>query len=136
MSPRRRYGTPDPKPRKPKPVYTPVSSLEQRALMALGRVSFPPATVSKRFAREMQLAKELTEKQRKFLWRIVYHFRRQVHDADVLEEMQRLQEWANTREEAAAVNARPEPAVAPPRDEPTPEEDAALPSLFDDWESA
>lgn len=59
-------------------VYTPVSDMEQRALWALSRVRFPPATGSKRFAREMQGATELTDRQRWFIWRIVWHFRRQI----------------------------------------------------------
>ena len=65
------------------PVYTDISEIEARAVRALARVRFPPATGSKRFARDMQGVTQMSERQRWFLWRVVYRFRRQIPNAIV-----------------------------------------------------
>lgn len=69
----------------PPKVYTPVTEIEKRAIKAIctTRVRYPPATATKRFARDIQGATELTDAQRRYLWKIVYRFRRQIPNAIV-----------------------------------------------------
>ena len=68
-------------------------SLERRAMKALGpgRVTYLPASFNKRFARSMeQLAEQetytLTDRQRWLLWRMVFRYRRQIGDRELLAE--------------------------------------------------
>lgn len=123
-----------------KVVYTPATPMERRALQWLGTwVRFPPATASKRFAREMMGATELTDKQRAFLWRIVYRFRRQVHP-EIVAEAERFKAWADSYGRGAATDAQTNagiPTASPQRDvgfkpdtEGPPREDEASLPLF------
>lgn len=71
--------------------FTPVTDLDRAAIAAInpGRVTFPVASPQKRFARDAQAAKALTSKQRAFLWRIAWTYRRQISDESVLQEAAR-----------------------------------------------
>lgn len=73
---------------KPKP-KTPYTDRDRAALRALGGCCIMPGTASKRFARDMSpLADDqeaqLTEKQRAFLWKLVFTFRRQIADKSLV----------------------------------------------------
>ena len=131
-------------------VYTPVSDLERRALMALDRVKFPRGTGSKRFAREMQGAPKMTDGQRRFMWTICWHFRRQIGDEEVKAEGARWRKLpalgrtcSDAREAGqgrtpsrlpSALGPSPEPVPEAPRYEPTSDDIASVPSLFDGLE--
>lgn len=75
---------------------TPITPLEARALALLSpvNVSYPVGSPQKRFARDMQGATAMSEKQRAFLWRTAWSYRRQYVDAAVLAEAERLRPWA------------------------------------------
>ena len=68
-----------------------MSDLEQRAIHALACCTFVPGTATKRFARETYAwakenpAKDLSPRQRGYLFICVYHFRRQIPPAIVNE---------------------------------------------------
>ena len=85
---------------------TAATDLERRAISATASVTFPPASWSKRFCRDMRARMangaelELTEKQRAALWSTVHRFRRQIQDADVRAEAQRRHDAAPTPEVA------------------------------------
>lgn len=72
-------------------VYTDLTDLDRAAVVAIapGPVTFPVASPQKRFAREVQSAKQLTGSQRAFLWRLVWTYRRQISDELVLREAAR-----------------------------------------------
>lgn len=72
-------------------VYTDVTALDRAAIAAIvpGAVTYPRGSPQKRFARDVQAAKQLTEKQRGFLWRIAWTYRRQITDRVVLTEAAR-----------------------------------------------
>lgn len=61
---------------------TPCTPDDLRAIEAISpsRVTYCPGIGTKRFAREIQGAKELTQSQRDYVWQIVYRFRRQIAD--------------------------------------------------------
>lgn len=65
-------------------VRTPVTDIEARALSELQSVRFCPGTNPKRFARQMHRATQLTDGQRDYLWQIVYTFRRQIQDKELV----------------------------------------------------
>lgn len=75
---------------------TPITPIEARALALLSptRVSYPVGSPQKRFARDLQGATALSDKQRAFLWRTAWSYRRQYRDAAVLAEAERLRPWA------------------------------------------
>ncbi|HEX2868777.1 MAG TPA: hypothetical protein VHO03_17180 [Ignavibacteriales bacterium] len=67
---------------------TPMTAEEKRAAIALGRCRFLPASWNKRFAQDMSslacTGGEITEKQRTCLWKVVYRYRRQISDPEIL----------------------------------------------------
>lgn len=67
------------------PVYTPATPEELEAIKAIGGVTFCPGIPTKRFARQIQGSTELTDAQRKYLWGIVWRFRRQIADKGLVE---------------------------------------------------
>ena len=71
--------------------YTDCDAFDRKLLEALGKVRYPPATASKRFARQMEHAKRMTPSQRRFCYAIAHHFRRQIKAELVDEAMRRLQ---------------------------------------------
>lgn len=73
-------------------VYTPVTPLEARAVAAISPagVRYLPGTAAKRFARQIQGAAQLTDRQRAYLWTLVWKHRRQIGQADVVAEAKRL----------------------------------------------
>jgi hypothetical protein len=50
------------------------------AAISPGRVTYCPGIPTKRFARDIQTATTLTENQRRYVWQIVWRFRRQIPD--------------------------------------------------------
>lgn len=71
--------------------FTDVTDADRAAIAAIvpGRVTYPVASPQKRFARDVQSALKMTHKQRAFLWRIAWIYRRQIDDVVVLEEAAR-----------------------------------------------
>lgn len=71
---------------------TPCSADELAAIAAIspGRVTYIPGIPTKRFARQIQGATELTERQRIYLWGIVWKFRRQIGDQKLVRMAQQL----------------------------------------------
>jgi hypothetical protein len=65
-------------------VFTPATDLEKRAIKALASITFCPGIPTKRFARHIQGADQLTDSQREYLWGIIHKFRRQVADAELV----------------------------------------------------
>lgn len=62
-------------------VYRPMTELEEKRVVALGRCTLPHASMTKRFARQLsdQLAKkQITDKQASYLAVCCYRFRRQM----------------------------------------------------------
>lgn len=72
----------------PEHSYTDVTALDAAAIKAIvpGAVTYPVASPQKRFAHDVQSARKLTDKQRAFLWRIAWTYRRQILDESVLRE--------------------------------------------------
>lgn len=127
-------------PKKPALVFTAVTPMDRRAIDAItpGVVSYPVGSPQKRFAREVQGKQELTESQRKFLWRITWWYRRQITDTEVVEEAGRLREWAMARHPLEATLPAPQASQEPieaSTSEPTDDDLASLPGLFDDLET-
>lgn len=64
--------------------------LEKKALEALGNVSMRPASAGKRFRNDLvyhmrvQPEMKLTARQALYLWKLVYTYRRQISDPDLL----------------------------------------------------
>lgn len=56
---------------------TPISDLEQQAINLLHGVTFPVGSWDKRFFRSIASARELSEKERAQLWRLLIRYRRQ-----------------------------------------------------------
>lgn len=88
---------PPPPPQKAKPekkpvVRTPATELEKRAIAAIspGRVTYCPGIGTKRFSRDMQGRSELTDRQRLYIWKTVWGFRRQIGDAELVAEASRI----------------------------------------------
>lgn len=72
-----------------------MDEMDKRAACALGCCTFLPGVPAKRFAQEMaQKARHceptITEKQRAWLWKLVYTYRRQIRDAEVVERAARI----------------------------------------------
>ncbi|HEX2866526.1 MAG TPA: hypothetical protein VHO03_05770 [Ignavibacteriales bacterium] len=69
-------------------IKTPMTEEEKRAALTLSHCTFYPASWNKRFAHDMAFfAKEdrpITENQRFWLWKLVYRYRRQIKDLDIL----------------------------------------------------
>jgi hypothetical protein len=65
---------------------SPATPDDLRAIAAIspGRVTYVPGIPTKRFARQIQGAKELTESQRFYVWQIVWRFRRQIADRELV----------------------------------------------------
>ncbi len=63
-------------------VRTPATADELAAIAAIapGCVTYLPGIGTKRFARQIQGVTELTDGQRKYLWQVVWRFRRQIAD--------------------------------------------------------
>jgi len=71
---------------RPRTDRTPATPEDRRAIEAIspGRISYPVAIPAKRFARQMQGQGELTPKQRDYLWAIVWRYRRQIADQNLV----------------------------------------------------
>ena len=92
-------------------MFRPMTDLERRAARAMspGRITYPVASPPKRFARSIAAQAEggmsgeprITDKQAALLWAIVWRFRRQVNDRELLAFAQRERE----RREGKAVPA-------------------------------
>jgi hypothetical protein len=62
------------------PMRTPATADDLLAIKAIGGVTYCPGIGTKRFARDIQGATELTAAQRLYLWQVVWRYRRQIHD--------------------------------------------------------
>lgn len=136
-APRRMHGVPlERRAQKRELVRTPVTSMDRRAIAALtpGFVTYPVGSHMKRFMREAQTLEQLTDGQRRFLWRIAYSFRRQVRDGEVIDHAASVREWANERPSASS-DASSDPTPVPVT-EPTADDLASLPVLFDEMEAS
>lgn len=71
--------------------YTDLTELDRAAVCAIApsMVTYPVASPQKRFARDVQSALKMTDKQRSFLWRLAWTYRRQITDEVVLREAAR-----------------------------------------------
>ena len=79
-----------PKPKREPAVWRPMTAIERRAAIALGKCRLPPASSTKRMCYQMadqaRLSEpRITDKQAAFLWQFAWTFRRQIDDADVRE---------------------------------------------------
>lgn len=77
--------------------WTPMTPLDKRAACALGCCTFLPGAPAKGFAQEMAAKARhceptITEKQRAWLWQLVFTYRRQILDAEVVERAAKLRE--------------------------------------------
>lgn len=81
-APPRKRGEPVPR--------TPATPHELRAIAAIGPLRYPVAGFAKRFARDMQGATDLTDRQRATLWRQVYRYRRQIGAKDLVATAERI----------------------------------------------
>lgn len=65
----------------------PFTDLEKRAALAIAKCRFLPGSWDKRFARDVGTLAEnegqLTERMAWHIWRVVYRYRRQVHDPEL-----------------------------------------------------
>lgn len=73
---------------------TPMTALEQDAARALGKCTYLPGSFEKRFARDMAShasseSPQITERQRAWLWKQVYRYRKQIKDKDLIEQAAR-----------------------------------------------
>ena len=66
-------------------IFTPATEFDKELIAAIGKVTYPPATFHKRFARDIQGAEQLTEAQRQQCWRMVVRFRRQIPSVKLVE---------------------------------------------------
>lgn len=102
---------------------TPLSDLEKSIAVKVAGASFPPATASKRFARNLGdgYVKELSSKGRRFLAFVAHRFRRQYSltsaELDWISEWLTYEEW----EVPAAPKPIPDPTL-PGVVEPEPEQ--------------
>lgn len=108
----------------------PATPLEQRAIRSFRLVTFQVASPQKRFALSLSEDAKLTEKQRKYLWRLAWTYRRQITDTEVTARAEAVREWANERHADAPAG---DPDLVPvSATEPTVDDVASLPWLFDD----
>lgn len=75
--------------RKAPKVYRAMTEDERRAALALAGPTYLPATPDKRFARDISgLAKQdgaqITDAQADYIWRMVYRYRRQIRDVELV----------------------------------------------------
>lgn len=72
---------------KPPLPKTPATADDLRAMTAIapGRVTYIPASFDKRFARDIGGHTALTEGQRMLLWRMVWRYRRQIVERDLVQ---------------------------------------------------
>jgi hypothetical protein len=86
---------------------TPLSEIELSIVDKLGQASFPPATASKSFARNLcsGYVKDLSPRGRRFLAFIAQRFRRQYNLTK--EEKQWVAEWIDYQEPAKAASDLP-----------------------------
>lgn len=89
----RRRAQPRPEPAAPRE-RAPMTDREKYAAKCLARCTFVPGSYNKRFARAMEALAmeknaELTDRQRTNLWRMVFRFRRQIADGELVAEAQR-----------------------------------------------
>ena len=94
-----------PVPAPPRPVYrminapptselkerTPLTEWDMRAVAAIdpGRVVYCVGCYDKRFARNIQVLKTLTDAQRGLLWKLVHNYRRQIGNTELVAEAKR-----------------------------------------------
>lgn len=62
----------------------PLTDLDRRAATALARCTFLPSSTDKRMARFVQAATELTDRQLAYLWRLIWRYRRQHQDRELI----------------------------------------------------
>lgn len=73
---------------------TPMTEREQDAARALSKCTYLPGSFEKRFARDMAShasseSPQITERQRTWLWKQVFRYRRQIKDKALIAEAQR-----------------------------------------------
>lgn len=73
----------------------------QRAVKALDGCRYACGTAAKRFARDVQSMKGLTPGQERFLWQLVYSYRRQIPDAQLINLAQKKCEQLNPHPQKA-----------------------------------
>lgn len=62
---------------------------ESEAATALAKCTFLPGFWDKRFVQNMAVVTEATERQIEWLWLLVWRYRRQIGDADLVAEAER-----------------------------------------------
>lgn len=77
--------------------WSAMDEMDKRAACALGCCTFLPGAPAKGFAQEMAAKARhceptITEKQRAWLWQLVYTYRRQILDAEVVERAAMIRE--------------------------------------------
>lgn len=78
-------------PAKPEPVVrTPCTDDDLQAIKAIAPLRYPVGARVKQFARNLQGAQMLSERQRIYLWSTVYRYRRQIHDSRLVATARRL----------------------------------------------
>lgn len=70
-------------------IWRPMTKLEQEACEALGRVNYVPGTASKRLGKALagqarMRNPQITDKQADAMLRMLWTFRRQIHNAELL----------------------------------------------------
>lgn len=65
-------------------IFTPITDEESVAIKHLGEPTYPVASFHKRFARDIQGATELSDKQRILIWSMVWRYRRQINNASLV----------------------------------------------------
>lgn len=75
--------------------WTAMTPMDKRAACALGCCNFLPGAPAKGFAREMaekarHCEPTITAKQRAWLWRLVYTYRKQILDGEVVAQAARI----------------------------------------------
>lgn len=80
-------------------VFTSTTDLEAKAIRAIepGMVTYVVGTSTKRFARQIQGAAQLTDKQRAYIWAIVWKYRRQIADKTLVEHARTLENQERDR---------------------------------------
>lgn len=87
---------------------TPMTADDRAAALALAGCTFPAASFNKRFAADMGTiarseAPDITENQRRNLWRLVWMYRRQIRDKALVELGRPVwEEWRRVEREARA----------------------------------
>ncbi len=77
--------------------WTAMTPMDKRAACALGCCNFLPGAPAKGFAREMadkarHCEPTITERQRAWLWKLVYTYRKQILDSEIVAEAARIRE--------------------------------------------